>query len=242
MTDEFDEVEVVRSPRVSNASLTYETLRHEILTMVLRPGEILDEVSVSRRFGTSRSPIREAIVRLSGEGLVTVMPNRSTIVSNLDLAMLPAFLDALELTQRAVTRLAAIHRTSAELEKIRVFQAQFAEHQAASNLSEMLAANYEYHMAIAAAGRNKYFTMLYGRLLDEGKRLMHMNYSFEALPAGEGKASVADEHAEITAAIQARDADLAERLGFEHAVLFRKRILQHVMTSELSEISVQTMG
>ncbi|MBL4929431.1 GntR family transcriptional regulator [Fuscibacter oryzae] len=240
--DEAEETEIVRGPRGSSASTTYETLRHEILTMVLRPGEVLDEVSLSKRFGMSRSPIREAIVRLSGEGLVTVLPNRSTIVSNLDIGMLPAFLDALELTQRAVTRLAATHRTATDLEKIRTYQGKFAEYQAASNLSEMLAANYEYHMAIAEAGRNKYFAMLYGRLLDEGKRLMHMNYSFEIMPQGDGRASLADEHAEITAAIEARDADRAERLGYEHAVLFRKRVLRHVMSSELADVTVKSSG
>jgi DNA-binding GntR family transcriptional regulator len=238
--DDAEETEIVRAPRGSSAAATYETLRHEILTMVLRPGEVLDEVSLSKRFGMSRSPIREAIVRLSGEGLVTVLPNRSTIVSNLDIAMLPAFLDALELTQRAVTRLAAIHRTAADLSKIQHFQAEFARYQAASDLAEMLAANYEYHMAIAEAGRNKYFAMLYGRLLDEGKRLMHMNYSFEVMPGGEDRPSLADEHAEITAAIQARDADRAERLGYEHAVLFRKRILRQAMSSELAAVAVHS--
>ncbi len=239
--DEADETEIVRGPRGSSASTTYETLRHEILTMLLRPGEVLDEVSLSKRFGMSRSPIREAIVRLSGEGLVTVLPNRSTIVSNHDIAMLPAFLDALELTQRAVTRLAAIHRTSEDLVQIRIHQEKFAEYQAAANLSEMLAANYEYHMAIAHAGRNKYFSMLYGRLLDEGKRLMHMNYSFEIAPTGQDRATLADEHAEITAAIEARDADRAERLGYDHAVLFRQRILRHAMSSELASVTVRSI-
>lgn len=234
--------EPVRGPKGSSASTTYETLRHEILAMVLRPGEVLDEVGLSKRFGMSRSPIREAIVRLSGEGLVTVLPNRSTIVSNLDLETLPAFLDALELIQRAVTRLAATHRTDADLKRIRHFESLFARNLAASNLPETLAANYEYHMAIAQAGRNKYLTILYSRLLDEGKRLMHMTYSIEVAPSPGGAGSVTDEHARITAALEARDADLAEQLGLEHAVFFRKRVLRNLMTSGIGPISVRPVG
>lgn len=236
--DEPEEQEATRGPRGSSAAMTYEALRRDILTMVLRPGEVLDEVGLARRFGMSRSPIREAIVRLSGEGLVTVLPNRSTIVSTLDLATLPAFLDALELIQRAVTRLAALHRTEADLKAIKHFEAVFAKHFGDGNLTEMLAANYEYHMAIADSAMNKYFKSLYGRLLDEGKRLMLMNYSVEAPTADTGRGSMVEEHAEITAAIVAQDAPRAEDLGRKHAVEFRRRILKQMLESQVGTMTL----
>ena len=60
-----------RSPRRrgSGAQLVYETLRREVLDLSLRPGELLDETSLSERFSMSRSPIREALIRLTAEGL-----------------------------------------------------------------------------------------------------------------------------------------------------------------------------
>ena len=50
----------------------------------LAPGAPLDEVSLSERFGLSRSPIREALARLSSEGLVVTLPSRSTVVTPID--------------------------------------------------------------------------------------------------------------------------------------------------------------
>ncbi len=87
-------------PRSAGWTGVYETLRHDILSLALAPGELLDEMSLSRRFGFSRSPIREALIRLSGDGLVVNLPNRTTIVAPVDIARFPQYVDALDLGHR----------------------------------------------------------------------------------------------------------------------------------------------
>ncbi len=52
----------------------YEELRRQILTLKLKPGVQLDEVSLAAQFGLSRSPVRDALARLVTEGLVTILP------------------------------------------------------------------------------------------------------------------------------------------------------------------------
>ena len=52
----------------------YDALKRDILEMTLPPGEALDETRLSRRFSMSRTPVREALVRLAAEGLVTTLP------------------------------------------------------------------------------------------------------------------------------------------------------------------------
>ncbi|PAU65207.1 GntR family transcriptional regulator, partial [Pseudomonas indica] len=59
----------------------YEELRKQILTLQLKPGAQLDEVSLAAQFGVSRSPVRDALARLISEGLVTILPNRTTLVT-----------------------------------------------------------------------------------------------------------------------------------------------------------------
>ncbi|MFD1807330.1 GntR family transcriptional regulator [Gemmobacter lanyuensis] len=54
--------------RGGGAKLAYETLRDEILDLVLAPGEPIDEASLAERLAMSRTPVREALVRLAGEG------------------------------------------------------------------------------------------------------------------------------------------------------------------------------
>ena len=83
--------------RGSGARLVYDLVRDEILDLVLPPGSPIDEVQLAERFGMSRTPIREALVRLAGEGLVETLPNRSTMVANIDVLNLHAFFDAIPL-------------------------------------------------------------------------------------------------------------------------------------------------
>src|SRR4029453_15900232 len=77
----------------------YDTLRTEILALTLAPGQLLDETSLAERFGLSRSPVREALIRLAAEELVVTLPNRSTIVAPIDLASFPKYVDALDIAQ-----------------------------------------------------------------------------------------------------------------------------------------------
>ena len=51
----------------SGVKVAYETLRDEILSLTLAPGALLDETTLADRFGMSRSPVREALIRLAGD-------------------------------------------------------------------------------------------------------------------------------------------------------------------------------
>ena len=86
--------------RGSGAQTVYETLRQSIIDLTLEPGSPLDEVSLSEQFAMSRTPIREALVRLSADGLVATLPNRNTIVSPIDFVRLPVYFEALTLMYR----------------------------------------------------------------------------------------------------------------------------------------------
>ncbi|MBV5325145.1 MAG: GntR family transcriptional regulator, partial [Rhodospirillaceae bacterium] len=77
----------------------HDTLRTEILALTLAPGQLLDETTLAERFGLSRSPVREALIRLAAEDFVVILPNRSTIVAPIELATFPAYVDALDLAQ-----------------------------------------------------------------------------------------------------------------------------------------------
>jgi DNA-binding GntR family transcriptional regulator len=208
----------------------YTTLRQEILRVRLAPGSPLDEVSLSERFEMSRSPVREALVRLASEGLVVVLPNRSTIVAPMEFQRVPEFLDALDLLQRVVTRSAALHRSQLELKRIIVAQKAYEESLAASTASGnslgMIERNYQFHMTIAAAGKNRYFTDLYRRLLNEGRRMLHFHFEFNALDPCLSVARFAAHHTQMVAAIEAQDADAAERVAHLHAMQFKGRFLQ----------------
>lgn len=226
----------------TGAARVYGILRDEILRMRLAPGTPLDEIGLAERFKLSRSPIREALVRLSGDGLVQILPNRSTVVAPMDYRRMPEFLDALDLLQRVTTRLAALHRTSADLAAIREAQKGYEKAIAASIKSYdslgMIDKNYEFHMAIARAGRNAYFADLYRRLLDEGRRMLHLHFEYEALGTELSVEKMAAGHADIVDAIAARDAERAEEYAHVHAMQFRGRFMQFLSRNLTSDMTL----
>ncbi len=208
----------------------YDALKRDILEMTLPPGEALDETRLSRRFSMSRTPVREALVRLAAEGLVTTLPNRNTVVSTIDFSTVPVYFDALTLMYRVTTRLAALRRSEADLAAIRALQADFARSVRNADALAMISVNRDFHLAIARAGRNRYYTDFFGRLLDEGRRLLRLYYSSydDHLPQ-----QFVDEHDGLIAAIIERDGDRADRLAGEHAAQVVRQI-QNFLTSGIA--------
>jgi DNA-binding GntR family transcriptional regulator len=216
MIEQDDETGIAggRPKRGHGAATAYAVLKREILDLTIAPGTPVDEVGLTERFGMSRTPIREALVKLAGEGLVVTLANRATVVAPLDMLGLPQFFDALTLMYRVTTRLAAVNRTDGDLVAIRALQAGYAEAFAARDVSAMIEVNRDFHAAIAHAGRNGYYSELFERLLDEGRRLLRFYYSSfdETLPR-----AFLDEHEEMVAAIDARDIARADRVAAAHA-------------------------
>ncbi|MGG7519447.1 GntR family transcriptional regulator [Allorhizobium undicola] len=200
--------------RGSGARHVYDELRDEILNLILAPGSAIDEVQLAERFGMSRTPIREALVRLAGEGLIESLPNRTTMVAPIDFLNMHHYFDALTLMYRATTRLAAQHHKAEDLQRIRALQGEFSQAVVAQDARAMIATNAAFHLSIAEAGGNTYFTSLFRRLLDEGRRLLRLYYQSyqDRLPS-----RFVDEHDEMIAAIAGRDMDLADRLAHSHA-------------------------
>ncbi len=68
------------SGRRTIAGDIYETLRHEIIRLSIRPGDTMSEAEVARRFDISRQPVREAFIQLADDGFLLIRPQRPTIV------------------------------------------------------------------------------------------------------------------------------------------------------------------
>lgn len=220
--------------RGSGVQTVYDALKKSIVELELEPGAPLDEVTLAETFSMSRTPVREALVRLAAEGLVTQLHNRNTVVAPIDFGALPVYFEALTLMYRVTTRLAATGRNEGHLEAMRRHQTAYARSVEAGDALGMIGHNRELHAVIAQAGGNPYFTSLFTRLLDEGRRILRLYYykSFnDNLPR-----KYADEHDAIIAAIEARDADLAERLAAQHAQQIIEQIQRYIGTDRTRDM------
>lgn len=202
----------------------YAILRDEILTLQLEPGFPLDETSLSKRFSVSRSPIREALNRLLAERLVETLPNRSTIVAQVDLRYFAAFIQALDVQQRLATRLAAQNRQASDLPRLRELADVFNETIHETSALDILQANFAFHVAVAEAGRNPYVTRQYRELLSEARRLLLIHVKY--LDNVNGKEVMRDQHHDFVDVIEARDVAKADAIAHAHTMQFHDRFLK----------------
>ncbi|SIQ54705.1 DNA-binding transcriptional regulator, GntR family [Rhizobium sp. RU33A] len=211
--------------RGSGSESVYKALRHEILTMERPPGSPLDETRLSEHFGMSRTPIREALLRLTSEGLVTSLPNRNTIVAVIDFSSLPTYFEALCLMYRVTTRGAAKRSGDAWMAEIIRQQQAFSRAVEAQDAFAMIEANREFHVAIAERAGNPYYTTFFARLLDEGRRILRLYYQTfdDRLPR-----RYVEEHEKIIEAIRAGDVEEADRLSVAHADQIVRQIQDYV--------------
>lgn len=237
-----DSVMRTAEPRKTDANYLFNRLRDDILSLALGPGTPLAEEDLARSFRVSRSRVRDALVRLANEGHVVILPNRSIIVAPLDSQAIPRFMDALELMQRTTHRMAAVLRTEEDLARIRRCEENFRAATERGDIADMVAANYELHVAIADAGHNAYFTSFYARLLGEAKRLLHMHYSLESEQTPDGRAARIVEHAALIDAIARGDPDLAEQCARTHSHMFRDHFARFFDQTYIREIDVRVMS
>lgn len=234
------------SADASDGRSVYDRMKDDILSLALRPGQDLDEVSLSKRYGVSRTPIREALIRLASDRLVDVGRNRRASVTALIIADFPRFIEALDLTRRAVSRLAARRRHAADLEKLHAAEKAFAaaaRHAGPGNdaVARTIApAEYAFHMRVAEAGHNGYLTQSYEQLLTFGHRMLRIPYAYEPQP-GEPLAlysrAITAHHRALVAAIEAGNDDRAEeeaRRITERLVMRLRSYLEENLTARVA--------
>jgi DNA-binding GntR family transcriptional regulator len=95
-----------------------DELQHAILEGILKPGERLRAEALAQRYGTSRTPVREALLQLEAQGLVEVEPNRGAVVRPFDAADLRDLYDVRALLEPAAAGRAATRIGRSEIEHL----------------------------------------------------------------------------------------------------------------------------
>ncbi|MCA1452627.1 GntR family transcriptional regulator [Bradyrhizobium sp. BRP22] len=218
----------VKALKGASSEHAYRALMQEIVSFTLVPGEDLDEATLVGRFGVSRTPVREALVRLAAEGLVQLVPNRGARVAPMGWNDIREHLEAFDVSQRLVTRWAAIRRTDEQVAKMDLERKAFEIAFRQDNSVEMLDANFRFHAVIGAACRNSLLQRFYIQQLTADLRIARLAMTSECFPTERSYRShvsqIVREHRELVEAIRERDGDRAEELARSHADLARKRV------------------
>ena len=196
---------------MTTAARVYERLLADIVTMRLAPGATLNEKQLCQDFGVSRTPVREALLRLSEENLVDIFPQIGTNVTRIQA---PAVRDAMamrEALERETARQAAIHCGPVEAATLRRLIARQRECAAAKALDEFHALDEGLHQAISEIAGHPNFWRVIKR-----EKAQIDRFRLLTLPMPRRLASVLAEHKAIVEAIVKRDAEAAEAAMRSH--------------------------
>lgn len=227
-------IKTSRRPRGTGASFVYDNLKTKILNLELRPGTLLDETELSRAFKVSRSPVREALIRLSAEGLVDALRNRTSIVSQLDFSTLPAYFDAMQLLYRLSARLAAGNRTPSGVAKLKDIELRLEEAHRQIDVLGIVGLNREFHACIAEMSGNPFIATWMRSLLDQGQRVfrLYIHHYEDRVPLPK-----LNQHLAMITAIEKGDREAAEKAGKADADALIEEVVQilgRLPTSQLS--------
>jgi len=227
-------------PKGTAANRIFEVIEGRVLRLELRPGEEISEAAIVKEFGVSRTPVREALVRMAASGLVEVLPNQSARVVPLRLEQTFETLEALELAQRTVNRWAASNRTAEDIARIEQCHAAFKEAALNGDVDALVDNNFEFHSAIGQACGNSIIAEFNDVLLRRCLRLARMILAKNewGRVGADRYGHVFREHDELIEALRTGDGDAAEKNGAEHARRFRDAVVAYVDRGRASEVSI----
>lgn len=186
----------------------YEAIKTAIRDGIYPPGSRLREDEVAKRFGISRTPVREALARLQDKGLLETGPGRGLAVTVLDMQRIFELYALRMEMEGVVARFAAQHATPVEIDNLSRLNGGFA---AATDPGDAARLNRLFHDRLHDAARNRYLQVAVEELHDSVALLPTTTFHKQGRIA-----EAATEHAAIIEAISRRDADAAWIAGREH--------------------------
>lgn len=192
------------------------------------PGDRLKESELAGRFGTSRTPVREAFRRLEAQGLLVHEPHRGMVVPRLDDQAVTELYVMREVLEGTAASLAARHTT--EVESLALKDMLASDRAALSDPERLARTNRLFHEAIYRAAHNRFLVKALNALREA---MALLGPTTLALP---GRAEEAfAEHARIIEAIEARDCDAADRAARDHIRAAHRARLKLMFETEAAQ-------
>ena len=196
---------------MNSAQLIHFHLRDDIISMRRRPGEPIAEKDITQAYGVSRTPVREALLRLSEEGLIDIIAKSGTIVSRIPADELPEAILARKAIEQMTARMAAELAAKSDVLKLSAIVERQKEALKSNDIDGFHVEDEALHRSImAAAGQPGIWRFVEGIKvqLDRFRRL--------TLPQANRMERALAEHTELVDAIAAGNADKAATVIGDH--------------------------
>ena len=210
-----------------------DSLKDRILSTELEPGTDLDEARLCEVYGISRTPLREVLQRLSGDGYILLEDNRGAKVASMDVSVMRTFFQTAPLIYANISRLAAENWREGQLAALKQTQRAFALAVKAGEASEAALCNHRFHAQIGDMAQNDYLVASLNRLLIDHTRMSQTFYR----PTSEAESALVvkaiGQHEAMIAAFESREAPLSLELALKHWDLSRDQLERFVRPDPL---------
>lgn len=226
----------------TGAQRVYAALGHAIITLEIDPGTPLEEERLCREYKVSRTPMREALIRLASEGLVELEPNKGARVAALQLVDVIDHYEAMDVFQPVIWHFATVRRTESDIAKIKQSVGAFRTAIAKQDAETIVQSNYEAHRAIAGASHNRSLEKAYQQMLIDKLRVAQHAARDLTRERGRilasrltGALRIMEQLVEV---ISAGDAKEAQRLARDYNTHVREQIFAIFSASLAADISL----
>lgn len=197
----------------------YAHLRGSILAGFLPPGARISEPGLAEQLGISRTPVREALQRLSQEGLVELSPGKGARVRTLSADEVREVYDVRALLEAEAASLAARNASAAELGALEK-QLHLLDTLPADDYTGQMQVDFDFHTALVEAAHNKTLARIYADL----RSSLTLIRSFQRTLSQHPKTR--QQHHNILGALKAHDPEQAAQAAREHVHYFRDLVTQ----------------
>jgi DNA-binding GntR family transcriptional regulator len=204
----------------------YWTIKREIVECVLPPGSEVSERELMERYGLSKAPLREALVRLAQEGLLRAIPRSGYEITPITVQDVRDIFELRLLLEPAAARRAAGHVDNELLTELdAVCRAGYIPGDRESE-SAFLRTNREFHLTIAQAAGNRRLAGQVGQLLEEMERLFHLG-----LAVRNRTVEMQHEHRSLVDALTRGDGEAAEATTIEQIESARRMVMDGILSA-----------
>ena len=201
--------------RVSAQQQIYNTLKDWIVDGTLVPGEFINDSEIAKYFSVSRTPVREAILLLSQQDFVKIMPSKGTKVTETSEEAAAFIYEAISCLSAEIARLAVRKQKPGDIDELKRLNARFAFIMEAQDYSRILEADTNFHNYILKMADNHYMESCWPQNLPHAHR-----YELLYFKSGINKEQSVADHDDIIRAIADKSEGEAARFSQQNWIGF----------------------
>ena len=193
----------------------YRTIRDNIISLDLEPGEMVSEQEIAKQMGISRTPVREALIELSKSRLVEIIPQRGSFIAKIDYGIIEEVRFLRLIVEIAICELACEYRTEEDINKLEELvslQEFYNERGAADKLLDL---DNKFHKLLYEIANKSLIKKIIQDTTVHFDRVRRLSYDTVK------DIKIIGDHKELIVAVKNQDKELAKQIITKHLVRYK---------------------